>query len=387
MRPEPVLRLAPERPLRILMVLESDFTQRGGGGAESQLRTIALYLKKMRQQVSVLTPLNAYGPQVRAERCYGIPVARLPYPHWRVVGAAVMCARFAGFLWRNKDRYDAWHVHIGHNLGAVTCLIGSLLKKPVVVKISGWWELEQGLLAPRVGLFGAVARSWLKRATAVQAISTRIAGELKQRGFPPERIIVLPNAVNTTRFSARKAPLPKPFAAVFVGRLVPEKGLATLFDAWAAAFAGRSDVKLRLVGKGPMEEPLRAQAAALGISHQVEFLGHRDRVEEVLAEAHVGVLCSRIEGLSNTLLEFMACGMPVVASRVSGSEDFVKPGRNGWLFDPTDTAALAESLREAESLAPERLAEMGQKARHDVEASASLERVVGRLMSLYRGAA
>jgi glycosyltransferase involved in cell wall biosynthesis len=386
MRPEPLLRLAPEKPLRILMVLESDFTQRGGGGAESQLRTIALYLKKMRQQVTVLTPLNAYGPQIKAERCYGIPVGRLPYPHWRIVGSAVMCVRFAGFLWRNRDRYDAWHVHIGHNLGAITCLMGAFLKKPVVVKISGWWELEQGHLGARAGLFGRVARGMLKRASAVQAISTRIAAELKQRGFPPQRILVLPNAVNTARFVARTAALAKPFVAVFVGRLVPEKGLATLFDAWAAAFAGRKDVKLRLVGGGPMEKPLREQAAALGIANQVEFLGHRDRVEDVLAEAHVGVLCSRIEGLSNTLLEFMACGLPVVASRVSGSEDFIKPGRNGWLFDPTDAAALASCLREAEALSSEKLAEMGKKARHDVEASASLERVVGRLMSLYRGA-
>src|SRR5262249_39666808 len=160
--------------------------------------------------------------------------------------------------------------------------------------------------------------------STVQAISTRIAGELKRRGFPDERIMVLPNAVNTKRFVARSAPLKKPFVAVFVGRLVPEKGLETLFDAWASAFAGRADVKLRLVGGGAMEKPLREQAEKLNIANQIEFLGHRDRVEDVLAEAHIGVLCSRIEGLSNTLLEFMACGLPVVASRVSGSEDFVE---------------------------------------------------------------
>jgi glycosyltransferase involved in cell wall biosynthesis len=134
-----------------------------------------------------------------------------------------------------------------------------------------------------------------------------------------------------------------------------------------------------------MEKPLREQAGKLGIAHQVEFLGHRDRVEDVLAEAHIGVLCSRIEGLSNTLLEFMACGLPVVASRVSGSEDFVEPGRNGWLFDVGDVAALSRCLREAESLSPERLAELGKKARQDVESKAALDHVVGRLMQLYRG--
>ena len=105
----------------------------------------------------------------------------------------------------------------------------------------------------------------------------------------------------------------------------------------------------------------------------------------MLAEAHIGVLPSRIEGLSNTLLEFMACGLPAVASRVSGSEDFVKPGRNGWLHPVGDAGAVAAALREAEALSPERLAALGHNARADVEAAAAVPRVIGKLMELYRG--
>lgn len=376
-------------PLRVLMVLESNFTQKGGGGAESQLRTLALHLQELGHRVTIVTPMLPYGPQVKAERCFGIPVGRLPYPRTRLVGAGVMCARMAAFLWHNRTRYDAWHVHIGHNLGAITCVMGAALHKPVVVKISGWWELEQGVLAKNVGVLERVARRWLKRASAVQAISTRIAAELEKSGFPSDRIVHLPNAVNTSRFRANTA-LRKagtPFVGVFVGRLVPEKGLDTLLDAWAQAFAGRDDVRLRLVGGGALEEPLRARAKELGIAHQVELLGHRDRVEDVLAESHVGILPSRIEGLSNTLLEFMACGLPVIGSRVSGNEDFVVPGENGWLFDVSDAKTLAACLREAESLAPERLAEIGLRARTHVQAQASLERVVGSLLALYRGGA
>jgi len=228
----------------------------------------------------------------------------------------------------------------------------------------------------------------LKRATAVQAISTRLAAELTRQGFPAERILVLPNAVDTARFTARAGPRAPgaPFTAVFVGRLVAEKELGMLLEAWAAAFSTGEAARLRLVGGGPLEVPLRAQVDRLGLSGQVEFLGHRDRVEEVLADADVGVLPSRIEGLSNTLLEFMASGLPALASRVSGSEDFVVPGRNGWLFDVADVTALAAALREARSLPPERLAVMGRRARADVEAAASLDVVVGKLLSLYAGA-
>lgn len=374
-------------PLRILMVLESNFTKRGGGGAESQLRTIALALKRAGQRVAIVTPLSANGPQSTSERCYGIAVGRVKYPRVKVVGAAIMNLRFAAFLMQNRHRYDAWHVHIGHNMGALACLIGELVGVPVVVKISGWWELEAGLLAPDRGFFGRIARGWLKRATTVQAISTRVAAELEKHGFPKERILVLPNAVDTTRFgvcaAARESG--QPFVAVYVGRLVPEKDLTTLIMGWAQAFAGRDDVRLRLVGGGPLEAELRALAEGLGVGGQVEFLGHRDNVEEELARAHVGVLPSRIEGLSNTLLEFMACGLPSIASRVSGSEDFVKPGRNGWLHAVGDVAAVALALREAEALPPAQLAELGRNARADVESQAALPRVIGRLMELYRG--
>ena len=394
-------------PLRILMVLESNFTKRGGGGAESQLRTIALALKRAGQRVAIMTPLSANGPQTTAERCWGLAVARVKYPRWKLVGAGIMNLKFAAFLIANRDRYDAWHVHIGHNMGALTCLIGAIVGKPVIVKISGWWELEAGLLAPNRGVFGRIARGWLKRATVVQAISTRVAHELEKHGFPRERVVVLPNAVDTERFASRAAAreVGKPFVAVYVGRLVPEKDLATLIAGWAQAFGphtdgrsdggngarsdggngARSDVRLRLVGGGPLEAELRAQAERLGVAAQVEFLGHRDDVEAVLAEAHVGVLPSRIEGLSNTLLEFMACGLPAIASRVSGSEDFVKPGRNGWLHDVGDVNAVAAALREAEALAPAALAELGQHARADVESQAAVPRVIGRLMDFYRG--
>jgi glycosyltransferase involved in cell wall biosynthesis len=379
------------RPLRVLMVLESDFTPQGGGGAESQVRTLALHLLRIGQQATVVTPLLARGRQLTAERCDGIPIGRIRYPRLPTIGAAVMCLRWGAFLFGHGRRYDAWHVHIGHHLGAVTCLVGALVDKPVVLKISGSWELEQGIMAPDGRkVLDRLALRWLKRARAVQAISTRMAAELVRQGFPPDRILVLPNAVDTSRFPPRAAPRTPgaPFTAVFVGRLVPEKNLAMLLEAWARAFpSGETvDARLRLVGGGPLAERLRAQAETLGLVRQVEFLGHRDRVAEVLADADVGVLPSRIEGLSNTLLEFMASGLPPLASRVSGSEDFVVPGRNGWLFEVSDVAALAAALREAKALPPERLAAMGRQARADVEATASLDVVAGRLQALYAGA-
>jgi glycosyltransferase involved in cell wall biosynthesis len=375
------------RPLRILMVLESNFTMKGGGGAESQLRTLSRYLKRLGHKVTIVTPLLPWGPPTTADRCYGVAVARIAYPRRPIVGGMIMGARFAALLLGRGRSYDAWHVHIGHHLGAVACLLGAVLNKPVVVKISGWWELEQGVMRANASVLDRLALYWLKRARTVQAISQRIATELTRHGFSSDRVVVLPNAVDTNRFQVRAQPRPPgaPFTAVFVGRLVPEKGLPTLLDAWAEAFAGRGDVRLRLVGGGPLEPALREQAQKLGITAQVDFVGHAEHVEEILAGADVGVLCSRIEGLSNTLLEFMASGLPSVATRVSGSEDFVVPGRNGWLVPVGEVSALRDALADAASLSKDRLHALGRQARADVEARASLNEVVGRLLSFYTG--
>ena len=241
-------------PLRVLMVLESNFTKKGGGGAESQLRTVALHLMRLGQRVAVVTPQLPTGSSVTAERCFGIPVGRLAYPRWRFVGGGVMCLRFTAFLLGHGRRYDAWHVHIGHNLGALTCVVGALLGKPVVVKISGWWELEQGLLAPNARIRCGGSRCAGSRRPAPCRRSARASrASWRTAGFPSTASSCsrTPSTPRASTVPRSRVPRRLPFTAVFVGRLVPEKGLTTLFDAWAAAFRGRTDVRLRLVGGGP----------------------------------------------------------------------------------------------------------------------------------------
>src|SRR3546814_9940856 len=93
---------------------------------------------------------------------------------------------------------------------------------------------------------------------------------------------------------------------------------------------------------------------------------------------------SHIEGLSNTLLECMASGLPMLASRVSGSEDIVRDDVNGWLFEPGDCEGLSRALHAAAALAPDARERMGQRARDSVERHAGLDSVLERLTCLYR---
>ena len=171
---------------------------------------------------------------------------------------------------------------------------------------------------------------------------------------------------------------------MFVGRLVPEKGLDTLLHAFAAASAADQSATLQVVGSGPLAESLANIAQSLGIADRVEFSGHRDDVVAALCGADIGVLPSRIEGLSNTLLECMSSGMPVVATRISGNEDFVRPGENGWLCEAGDQHGLAACLASAMLLAPDELAAMGERARRCVTQQAGLDVVLDQLLKLYR---
>ena len=374
----------PSRPVHVLMVIESHYPARGGGGAESQVRTLARGLRERGHRVTILTPLSRLGPQQRVSRVDGVPVCRLPFPRMRVLGAPVLWMRLLAFLWRRRHRYDAWHAHIGHHLAAWCCVFGRLLGKPVLVKIAGGWEFAHALSADRGPLLALTVHG-LSQATRWHAISQRIAGALVEKGVDRDRLLVVPNAVDTRRFQAI-APTPSPVPRlVFIGRLARIKGVDVLLDAFALALGDGHPALLQLVGAGDQEAALRAQAEALGIAAHVRFDGHRSDLEQVLADADVAVLPSHQEGLSNTLLECMAAGLPMVATRVSGSEDLVRHGENGWMCEPGDRAGLADCLRQAIAASPAARQAMGQRARQAVEAYAALPRVLERLLDAYRG--
>ena len=131
---------------------------------------------------------------------------------------------------------------------------------------------------------------------------------------------------------------------LFVGRLVEHKNLPRLLDAFARLAPGRPGLRLLLVGSGPLGPSLMAQTRQLGLSGQVLMLGERDDVPALMAAADIVVAPSLREGLSNVILEAMALGRPVVATRVGGTPEAIDDGEHGLLVDPLDTGALAAAL-------------------------------------------
>ena len=375
----------------VLTVLEGTYPRHGGGGAESQVLTLTTRLQKSGVPVSVVVPRVADGPQATRDEVAGVPVVRIAYPRVKLVGGAVMLCRLATHLWRRRRDYEVIHAHIAHNMAAVACVVGRALGKRVYVKITGMREMRGGILDPQPGFSSRLRRRAVQRATAVQATSTRIAQLLRDCGFTAAQVAVLPNGVDTQRF----VPLQRDPAArtrhfgdarrvgVFVGRLAPEKGQELLIEAWSRAFPGRTDCRLLLVGDGPTRGTLEALASQRGIAGAVVFAGHSDDVAPWLALADFALLTSLAEGLSNALLEAMASGLPVIGSRVSGTEDFVLDGQTGELFEPGDLDGLVRALQRIDARDDAALARMGAAARAKILAEASLEAVTARLLALY----
>jgi glycosyltransferase involved in cell wall biosynthesis len=200
---------------------------------------------------------------------------------------------------------------------------------------------------------------------------------------------MVPNAVDTGfhrpaedgERAATRAELGLPEEAsvvVHVGRLVIEKA----HDQMLLAARELPQVRWLFVGDGPLRARLAAQAAALGVSERVTFLGTRGDVADILRAGDLFCLPSWFEGMPNTVLEAMASGLAVVGTRVPGTADLVAEGESGWLVPPRDAAALVATLGEALSDGG-RLSAYGARARARVVADYGTAAVAEALLALY----
>lgn len=371
---------------RILMILESNYPTEGGGGAEGQLRTICRYLKQCCIAVHVIIPMRADGIPVEHGTVDDVPVWRIRYPRLRKIGGLVLLAKLACALVSQRNQYDVIHAHMANNMAAVCCALGPMLGKTVVVKITGSLELDQGVLDTSQRKPGFMLKRMLfRRATWFQATSIEIRDRLIENGIAAERIRVIPNAVDVARFAARKDdadPCSDALTGVYVGRLSPEKAPDLLVSAWMEVVPPDSAARLLLIGDGAMRDALARQIATAGREHQVRLLGPQEDVAQFLQAADFAVIPSLYEGLSNALLEYMAAGLPVLGTRVSGNVDFID-AQCGWLVEAGDQQALAGQLQEVMHIDRPLLQEMGAAARRRVVSRARIDAVMAQLAELY----
>jgi glycosyltransferase involved in cell wall biosynthesis len=171
---------------------------------------------------------------------------------------------------------------------------------------------------------------------------------------------------------------------VAISRLSPEKDISTLLHAVALIHESLPELRLEVAGTGPCHGDLLREANQLGIYEKVQFLGQVSGPAGVLSRGRVFVLPSNSEGISLTLLEAMAAGVPVVATKVGGTPEVIEDGRTGVLVPPNDPIALADAIHRV-WLDEELRFELSLAADQQVTEHFDIRRMAGEYDQLYRG--
>lgn len=324
-----------------------------------------------------------------SESIDGLSVEHPRYLHlprvWRGGAAGLYAASLGRAALRRRGKYDVLLAAWAFPDGVAGVALARLLGLPAVVKVHG---TDMNVLAKRP----QVARQlrWaLPLASRVVAVSRPLADVVASFGVPRERIDVIANGVDGRLFHPRDRAESRETLGhagdarrwlLYVGRLEETKGVLDLLQAFSLLARRRSDVRLVLVGDGGAR-PACTQAAAGWMGERVLVAGARplEEVARWMAACDALVLPSWAEGTPNVILEALACGRRVVATRVGGTPALIDEPALGELVRARDPVLLADALDRAADAAysPEHVARVG--ARHDwAESALQLEAALGK---------
>jgi len=364
------------------------------GGAQTQVHQLAGALRASGWPVQVLTRRHSYAhPQglPAREQVRGLPVRRV-YSRGGKLGSLLFL--LTGLWSLRESRGGAiFHAHDAGAAGWLAVAAARLWGGKSLVK------LRTGAYAYRQDFASRLARwqmlALLRLVDRVVVVNREVQGLLGSLGIPASRIACIPNGVDTRRYrpataeekAAARQSLgfrPDELAALYVGRLEHMKGVDILLRGWACLQANRpAAARLALVGDGPERAGLERLAEELGLRASVSFLGEQGEVLPYYQAADLLLLPSRTEGLSNALLEAMACGLPVLVSRVGGAVDLVTDPQNGLFFESGDEVELAGKLCLLLA-SPDLRAALGARARETARAFVSLDLTAARVEGVYR---
>jgi len=358
----------------------------GLGGGPAQVLDLVRHLPRGEFAVTVAGP--AGGPYVRIFGECGTPFVEIPIDR---LGIQPLAAALR--LIRQGD-IDLVHSH-GKGAGLYGRIAARRAGVPAVHTFHG---IHYAGYPAGLGRLYLELERWLGRMTeAVVCVSDSEARDAAALGLAPRgRTHVIVNGIDarrialgaTARPSARKALGLEPDALALgtIARFDAVKALDVLLRGFAVLAATQPGARLVLIGDGPEARRLRALAVSLGVDGKVRFAGVVAEASRLLPALDLYVSASRREGLPLALLEAMACGLPVAATRVSGHVDAVEDGVTGMLVEPDDPPALARAM---DGLLgnPARRATMGHAGRRRVEERFTASRMAAETADLYRAAA
>ena len=326
-------RNAGERRPRVLIV--ATLAEVGGVGTY-----IAMLLPQLVERFDVVVAAHGPGPLREASLAAGaryvaLSHLRRPINPFRDVLALAELVRVC-----RRERPDIIHLNSA-KAAFVGRLAGALARTPVrIVSIHGWSFSVPGI--PRAAVWADRLVRPLTTATICVSEYDRevgIAAGMCER----ERTVVIHNGIDVRGFEATNHGRRDVPVVAFVGRLAPQKDPETLIR--ALAMLERNSYHAVVAGSGPDADSIAAEIERLGLNDSVDLLGVRDDVSEILGSADVFVLSSIYECLPISVLEAMAAGLPVVATKVGGVPELVVDGQTGFIVGSRDPEALAQAIR------------------------------------------
>lgn len=384
------------RPVRVCML--SYFYAPHYSGSAIQARNLSLHLQTRGVEPFVVSA-NMTGSD-DYELVDGIPVYRLPVLKSDALQVPSFMLRLAWFLIRRRNSYDIIHAH-GTLQHAVASLVARLLGKGTLLKVAmAYSDIDFN----RQGrLWGRANRYMVSRFDRFIATSRIIQEEFRQHAFAAGRVYLMPNGVDTEHFrpcatreekSQLRASLglaDKP-TVVFVGIIISRKNVDLALRAFREVRRQQIDAQLVLVGPLPERseagawryyEELLEYVEGEGLKDSVIFTGRKPTAASYLRAGDIFLFPSKQEGMPNAVLEAMASGLPSVASKISGTEDLIEHGSNGYMFALADEPAFGRQLIELLSN-PELTQRIGAQARQFVERSYSLRALSAHYEQIYR---
>jgi glycosyltransferase involved in cell wall biosynthesis len=308
----------------------------------------------------------AWAAVPRHEQRFGIEVAHPRYPVLPKIGmnvapallAAASRATIARLIDEGFD-FDVIDAHYFYPDGVAAAMLGRYFNKPVTITARG----SDITLLPNYRLPRRMIEWAANSAGHVITVCNALRDEVVALGVAPDRVTSLRNGVDLALFhpaarsadhTAAPAGTQEPFTLLAVGHLVPVKGQERIIGALPML----PDVRLRIAGDGPDRAKLVQLAQELGVSERVSFLGAVRQPELVqhYNQADALVLASSREGWANVLLESMACGTPVVASRVYGTPEVVAAPEAGVLMQELSARGVADAVTALRANYPDRAA-------------------------------
>jgi L-malate glycosyltransferase len=328
----------PGRP-RVLMMLTSFQI----GGTERQVINVALGLDRSRFDLH-LASIHRYGPLLEEVKSLEVPQRSFEITSFYRPSTFMQALRLAWYIRKNR-------IQIVHTYGLYTNLFAIPAAKMGGASVIISSIRDRGdILTPMQRWF---QRQVCRLADCVLVNADSIRDVLIGQGYRANKLAVICNGIVPSRFrrgqdskSVREElGLPASARLVMVlSRLNPMKGVEYFLDAAAVVAQECPDVRFLIVGDGRNKSELQARAATLGLADRVVFTGFRTDASRLLSEVAVSVLPSLSEGLSNTILESMAAGVPVIATRVGGNPELIEDGVSGLLVPTRDSAALAAAM-------------------------------------------